>query len=407
MPRALLASLFVVLVSFRADAQAPAPNPRAIPVKVTPVTARPLVEDVRFIATVEPSVSTTVGAEVAGRVMEVPMREGERVAAGTTVLARLDPGPREISLREAQAAVTKAREEFEKLRRGYREEEVAQRVAETAEHKAVLDRARADALRAEALHREEIISLAELQRFQAEHEAARQKHQRALEALRMARAGPRAEEIAQAEADLAGAQARADRIADEIRRSTIAAPISGYVVKKLVEVGAWVQPGTAVASLIALDPVEVSGPVGEREIRRIRPGQSAQVMVDAYPGRAFTGTVIAVVPSADAASRTFPVKVTVANPDGLLKAGMFARVAVVTGRRRTALFVPKDALVRRGGQEIVFVVHEDEATAVRVETGVEVDGFVEVRADSLAAGQQAVTLGNEFLQPGTKVRPTR
>ncbi|MFQ5828820.1 MAG: efflux RND transporter periplasmic adaptor subunit [Candidatus Methylomirabilia bacterium] len=401
----LPALVLALTVTVNAHAQGPR-RARVIPVKVVPVVERPVVEEVRFIATVEPSVATTVGADVSGRVMEMRALEGDHVEVGKTVLARLDPTPRQIQLREAMADVAKAREGLEKLRRGYREEEVAQRAAEVAEQQAVLDRAEADFNRAERLHEDQIISLAELQRFKSEHLAARQKHQRMLEALRLAKAGPRPEEIAQAEAELSRARAHADRIQDEIRRTTIHAPITGFVIKKHVDVGAWVRLGDRIVDLIALDPVFITGPVGEREIGRIRLDQAAAISVDAHPGRRFEGTVTAVVPGADATSRTFPVKVTVKNPDGALKAGMFARVSVRTGRGRTGLFVPKDAIVRRGGRDFVFLVNADAAKLVRVETGPEVAGLIEVRGRGLAAGQKAVTLGNEFLQPGMKVRPT-
>ena len=396
-------AVVIGLAARRAWAQGP-PGARAVAVKTVPVVTRPVVEEVSFIASVEPSVSTTMAAEVAGAVVEAAVREGDRVEAGRTVLVRLDVTPREIQRREAAAAMARARQELDKLERGARDEEVAQGDAELAEQAAILAREKQDLDRAERLHREEIISLAELQRVAAAYEAARQRYRRLEEALGMIRAGPRAEEIAQARADLDGARARLDRVADEIRRSTIVAPISGYVVRKRVDVGAWVQPGTAVADLIALDPVEITGPVGEREIRQVRVGQAARVTVDAYPGRAFGGRVLAVVPGADPASRTFPVKVAVANPGALLKAGMFARVAVRTGEGRTGLFVPKDAVVRRGGQEFVFLVNGTAAELVRVRTGLEVNDLVEVEGDGLAAGQAAVTLGNEFLQPGMPVK---
>jgi cobalt-zinc-cadmium efflux system membrane fusion protein len=400
-------ALLALLAPVPGPAQAPAPGQKrpAIPVKVAPVVERPLVDEISFIAAVEPSVATTIGAEVEGRIGEMPVLEGDRVAVGKTVIARIDAGPREILLREAQAAVAKAREELEKLRRGYRAEEIEQRAAETAEQKAMMDRAEQDYRRAERLHTDQIISVAERQRFEAEYLAAKQKHQRVAAAYRMMQAGPRPEEIAQAEAELAQMQARADRIADEIRRTTIRAAITGFVVKKHVDVGAWLQAGDKVVDLIALDPVFVTGPVGEREIRRVRPGLPAEMTVDAHPERRFRGTVTAVVPGADTASRTFPVRVTVENSKGDLKAGMFARVSVRTGRGRKGLFVPKDAVVRRGGQDFVFLVEGGAAKLVRVEVGAEAGGLVEVRGAGLAAGQKAVTLGNEFLQPGSKVAP--
>jgi HlyD family secretion protein len=382
----------------------PPPGPPPVAVKVAAVVERPAVEQVAFVATVEASVATTAGAELAGHVVEMAVTEGDRVVAGRTVLARLDTGPREIELREAMAAVAKAREELEKLRRGSRAEEIAQREADVAAQQAILDRAEADFRRGEQLHERELISRAELQRWESDFLAAKHRHRQLAEAFRMTREGPRPEEIGQAEAELGRSQARADRIRDEIQRSTIRAPISGFVVRKRMDVGAWLQPGTPLVDLIVLDPVFVTGPVGEREIPRVQVGQPATIIVDAYPGRVFEGVVTAVIPGADPTSRTFPVRVTVRNPESLLKAGMFARAAVRTGAERRALFVPRDALVRRGREEHVLLVDGARATAVRVETGRESDGLVEVRAGDLRAGQPVVTLGAELVQPGASVQ---
>jgi RND family efflux transporter MFP subunit len=301
--------------------------------------------------------------------------------------------------------MTRAREELAKLRRGSRREEIDQRAAELGEQQAIVDRLARDHERAQKLRADEIISESELQRTESDHAAARQKLERAAAALRMAEAGSRPEEIAMAEADLEQATARAERITDEVRRTRIVAPITGHVVKRHVDVGAWVGRGDRVVDLIGLDPVFATGVVGEREIPQVRVGQPATVTLDAFPGRTFRGRVGAIVPGAEAGSRTFPVKVTVDNPGGLLKAGMFARVTVQIGQGRTGLFVPKDAVVRRGGQEYVFLVNGDAAQQVKVRVRAEMGALVEVSGDGLAAGARAITLGNEFLQPGMKVAP--
>jgi multidrug efflux pump subunit AcrA (membrane-fusion protein) len=86
---------------------------------------------------------------------------------------------------------------------------------------------------------------------------------------------------------------------------------------------------------------------------------------------------------------------------------MFARVGVQTGNGRTGLFLPKDAVVRRGGQQFIFLVDGGAAKQVKIRAGYEVGGLVEVSGDGLAAGDKAVTLGNEFLQPGMKVIPSK
>ena len=95
-------------------------------------------------------------------------------------------------------------------------------------------------------------------------------------------------------------------MAYEIEKNTLVAPISGFIVKKHVEVGDWVNAGEPVADLVDLDPVLAAGPVGERKIARLRTGLPATVTLDAFPGEVFAGEVAHIVPRrtrAAAASR--------------------------------------------------------------------------------------------------------
>ena len=101
-----------------------------IPVRVAAIQEQRLVEEISFVATLEPNVTTTVGAMVAGRINKIGVREGERVVAGKTMLVELDRRAREIALRETEAVVERTRQKWGQLKTGYRREEVAQRKAE-------------------------------------------------------------------------------------------------------------------------------------------------------------------------------------------------------------------------------------------------------------------------------------
>jgi membrane fusion protein (multidrug efflux system) len=144
--------------------------------------------------------------------------------------------------------------------------------------------------------------------------------------------------------------------------------------------------------------------VNERDASRLRNGARARVTLDAHPDRAFTGELTHVVPQADRESRAFPVKVRVPNAEHVLKSGMFARVALEVAGNRQALHVPKDAVVRRAGSALVFVVDNGVARARPVRTGVSAGGLVEVLDGALTAGQEVVVVGNDTLQDGAKVR---
>ena len=209
---------------------------------------------------------TTIGAVVSGRVTRASVREGDSVVAGKTILVQLDRTSRQIALKETKAAVDKARQKWEELKRGYRSEEIAQRRAEVEEQKALLARAERDFRRAERLYRNELISLAEYERHQSDFLAAKEKHKRVRAALQLVEAGPRIEEIGHAKAEFHEAKARQDLVVYELSRTTLRAPLTGFLIKKYVEIGTWVNPGDPIADLIDLDPVYASGPVGERKI---------------------------------------------------------------------------------------------------------------------------------------------
>jgi HlyD family secretion protein len=432
--------------------------PADVPVVVARIAARPVKDEVTFIGTVEPDRSVTVQSEVAGRVIRAEPREGEPVMGGQTVLAELDRRPNQLGLGEARAAVAKTRQEWDKLAKGYRPEEIDEarqsvrraearlrdleagaRPQEREQAKSALAEAEARRVwaerefqRVDQLVRQELVAAQERDRvWQAlevarsqeraareqvalveagtrpeQIEGARAEVRQAQERLRLLQAGPRTEEIAQAEAEYQRAAFAVERLEDELRRMSILAPFTGFLVRKHVEIGAWLRPGDAVADLIDLDPVFVVGPVNEREASRLRNGARARVTLDAYPARTFAGELAHIVPQADRESRAFPVKVRVRNPDHLLKSGMFARVVLEMPGSRQAVHVPKDAIVRRNGASLVFVVVDGVAKARPVRTGQVAGGLVEVLDGALVAGQEVVVVGNDTLQDGAKVRKT-
>ena len=377
---------------------------RPVAVKVAQVELAEIPEVVSFIGTIEPDVATTVASVVSGRVAAADFREGDAVVAGKTVLMEVDRGGREIALRERAAAVARARKQWEKLKEGSRSEEVAQRLAGAKEQEAILQRAQRDFERARRLHEDQLISLAEFQKIESDYLAAREKHGSARAALKLTRSGARTEDIAMAEAEHDEARARLDAVAYEIEKSTLLAPISGFVVGKRVDVGDWVHAGEPVADVVDLDPVFAAGPVGERKIGLIRAGLPAAVALDAFPGEVFSGEVAHVIPQADTRSRSFPVKVRLSNARGRLKAGMLARVRVSVARGGPSVLVPKDAVVRRGADQVVFVVADGQARAVKVDTGRRHRALMEISGGDIRPGQQVVTLGNEVLRDGAKVR---
>ena len=152
--------------------------------------------------------------------------------------------------------------------------------------------------------------------------------------------------------------------------------------------------------------LELTASVPSARMAALRVGQTFAFTSDALPGTTFSGKVSFINPAADEASRTVKVKTEVPNPSEALKAGLFVKGRVVTGRRPGVLVVPRSALVswdtvtRRAA---VFVVEGGAAKRVAVETGAAPGDLVEV-VTGLAAGQEVVTRGGFNLREGDRVQ---
>ena len=119
-------------------------------------------------------------------------------------------------------------------------------------------------------------------------------------------------------------------------------------------------------------------------------------------GSNFTGTVIAIVPRGDVATRTFPVKIRTPNEHGLIE-GMSARVTLPTGKITQTLIVPRDAVISKFGQNVVYAVIEDKGNMIPVQI-VGYDGLnAGVESQGLAEGMFVVVEGNERLRDGQAV----
>lgn len=197
------------------------------------------------------------------------------------------------------------------------------------------------------------------------------------------------------------------RLEDELDRTTVRAPFAGVVTRELTEVGQWLILGGPVVEIVLIDQMEIRVDVPERYFAALRAGAPATATFEALPGFRANGRVIAVIPKADAQARTFPVKVLVGNEGGRIGAGMLALVSFDAGDIYRATVVPKDAVISRGGQNILYRVNGNNTVEeVAVETGAGAGVWIEVRG-GVRPGDRIITRGNERILPGQGVVATR
>jgi len=376
-------------------------QPRPVPVSVIvgQVVEQTMTAEIDGLGTVEPHLATTLSTEIAGLTLRFDLREGDVVQQGKTVVAQLKATDLELALAEADAELAKGRETVRKLKRGLRPEEIEEKRAEVHERKTWVEKYAKDLERGKTLRARDITSVADYDQTESTYLAAKAQYERTVQSLRVAELGTRPEDIAIAEAEVLRLETRSKRLREEVQKTTLRAPLSGVITQRYTEVGQWLERGGKVADVVDLQTVLVRVPIHEKDIGYLRVGDAATIVLDALPGRTFTGRVKHIIPQADPTSRTFPVKIAVPNtPDTTLKAGMFARVKLQPGSAQPVLFAPKDAVVRRAAGQVVFVVQEGKARLVPVKTGRAHEGAVEIVAGSLRAGDTVVITGNELLQ---------
>ncbi|WP_158665280.1 efflux RND transporter periplasmic adaptor subunit [Ensifer adhaerens] len=354
----LVAAVFIpvavvaVLKAYGRTSEAPAEEPTtpqaSLTVSVETVRKDTSATFVTATGSVEAWQEATIGAEASGlRLADVFVKEGDHVITGE-IVARLDSALLEAQLAEQLAAVEQAR--------------------------ATLESAQSASARAQKLLGSKAISV----------ESAEEKETT----------------VKTSHAQLAQAEAAAERKEAELAQTEIRAPFDGLVSEKPAVVGAIVQNGTELMKIIRDGRIEVSVQVPERNLRSVAIGQAATV-TDAS-GTITQGRVSSVGEKVDATTRLGTARVSLADGSGL-KPGMFARVSIETAVSRMPS-VAESALVWRDGTSSVFVVADDGKAAARaIETGTRSSGRVTVLS-GLEGGERVVIAGAGFLTDGNTVR---
>ncbi|UQD75346.1 efflux RND transporter periplasmic adaptor subunit [Bradyrhizobium japonicum] len=196
-----------------------------------------------------------------------------------------------------------------------------------------------------------------------------------------------------------------------ISQKLVRAPFSGDLGVRKVEVGQYLTAGTAIVSLTDLSQLWANFTVTEKDSGNLKVGQVVRLKVDAYPGRVFEGKVTTIEPQIATDTRNIRVQATIANPDKILKPGMFVTTTVVLPDKPAVITVPETAVDYTLYGDSVFVITEKKEedgktslSAVRtfVQTGNRVDGRVEI-IKGVKPGDKVVAVGQLKLQSGAPV----
>jgi RND family efflux transporter MFP subunit len=215
-------------------------------------------------------------------------------------------------------------------------------------------------------------------------------------------------------AGLHNAEANIESQKATIRKKSIRAPFNGKLGIRKVDLGEYLQAGSPIVSLQALDQVYVNFTLPEQHFSKVAVGQVSKVKVAAWKGREFTGKVSAIDARINEATRNFTIQVTIDNQDHALLPGMFSEIRLITGTPRELVTVPEHAVDPKLYGTSVFVISENTSktedktetmlTVERryVQTGLSLNGNIEITS-GLKAGERVVTAGQLKLQNGSRV----
>jgi Cu(I)/Ag(I) efflux system membrane fusion protein len=179
-----------------------------------------------------------------------------------------------------------------------------------------------------------------------------------------------------------------------LRTLTFSSPVSGIVMEKKAVQGMRFMPGEMLYQVADLSRVWVIADVFEQDLALVKNGAKAQISINAYPDKTFTGTVTYVYPTLKAETRTVPVRVELANPGLLIKPGMFAQVEMQVHAKGQSVTVPVSAVIDSGMRQVVLVqLKEGRYEPREVKVGARSDNFAEV-ISGVKEGEQVVVAAN-------------
>ena len=196
--------------------------------------------------------------------------------------------------------------------------------------------------------------------------------------------------------------ARVEEAQSVLNKTQILAPFSGIVGLREVSPGAYVRAGADIVPLENVASIKVDFRIPEIYMSKIRGNPRVSLKLDAYPNEVFRGRVYAVQPAVDKSSRTVLMRARIANKQGKLKPGMFARVSMVLATRPRAITVPEQALWPQGTDNYVFKVVGGNVKLTKVLVGKRQPGSVEIDR-GLVSGDLVVTEGQIKLRDGAPV----
>lgn len=388
----ILLGVLGFFVSCKSDYQSgarqarPGANDPARQVKTVAVVETPFGETVTANGTLAAYDQTTVSVKVPGRLRVISVDLGSVVRQGQ-VIGEVEAEDYKLRVQQAEASLSQARARLGLSIDGKDDKIDPEQTATVRQARAVLDEARFNRDRAAKLVEQGVIAKAEFESATSSYKVAEGKYQDALEEIRN-----RQGMLAQRSSELALAR-------QQLKDTTVIAPLDGIVQEKRASVGEYLAAGAPIVNIVRMDPLRLRAEIPERESQTVHAGQSVRVSVEGDPN-VYVGQITRLSPVITVQNRMLMVEADVRN-NGKLRAGSFAHAEIVTNDAKMAVTVPNNAIVTFAGIEKVIVVQNGKALEKPITTGRRNGEFTEIVAGIAVGDKVIVEPGN--LQSGQPV----
>lgn len=365
---------------------------KPLPVRAVAVEQRQVRRNVESVGSLFPYEEVTVSSEVEGKVEQVLVDVGDRIARGQPIV-KVSPAELQLTYEQQRASLQQARARLGLTGSGDDLKDVSA-AAEVKKAAADLADAEQKYRRAKALYEQGLLPRQSYDEAESRYNAARAAYDLSVQGVENMRA------------QLAGSRASTALAQKKVNDSIIRAPFAGQVKERNVTQGQYLKVQTPVMVIVNVDPLRVKLKVPEKMAAWVSTGQEVTISVEAYAGREFRGKVTRINPSVDQQTRAFEVEALIENHDGALKPGFFVKASIPSSNVANALFVPQDALVYVYGVYKVFVVEGGRLKEREVKVGERAGEQVEIVEGISESERVALPVKGGELKDGAAVEIT-
>ncbi|HBR29822.1 MAG TPA: hypothetical protein DD734_02770 [Firmicutes bacterium] len=369
-------------------------------VETVVVTRGDLKQTTTLNVTFAPASSVPVIPKTGGTVTKVLVATGDWVTKGQTLFT-VDDRHLQLQVKQAQAAYEMASANLAQVEKGASAEEIKQIESTVLQAKASYQNVAAEYQRMEELFRQEMVPQQQLEAVQLQKEIAAANLTAAEARLSAVQKGASQEQLAVLEAQVKQAETALELANLQLGYTRVTAPIQGVIAQLTVEVGSMAAPSLAAGLVVDDRQMKANALVPESYINQLRVGEAVEIEAKAS-GSSFSGTISAITPVADQATRQFPVEFSVVNSSNTLKAGMMGTVYLTIGEGRNQLALPVDTVLFEGEQAYVYVVEDGRARRRNIRVGLNTGTLVGA-ADGLREGEQVISRGQHQVKNGMLV----